>query len=338
LLLLAAFEHGKLIGVAPFMITRKWVPVPSLVIRFIGGPGFSSDFCALIFAPGREDVSKSIGRWVAEHPRLWNEVDLVNVLEGSPGLATLMLELGKDFKPTLRFLYDAPTIRLSGTEADREVVNKKSLKRHFNWFKNQGTLAFEHVNDADRIKAHLDTFFEQHISRRAISEAPSLFLDPQQKVFYRKLVDELLPLGWLRFFTVTLDGKPIAYHFGFEFLSRYYWYKPTFDIQYVKKSHGEVLLKALIEDSIARKLKEFDFTAGSEGFKYRFANHTRKLYRLHAFRSLPQYTAFQAFQAALKLKRGLNRLRPDRKRPSSPSQSPDVEPAPAVPESSRDSA
>src|SRR5262245_7349839 len=68
LLLLGAFENGKLVGAAPFMISQKWFPAPSRVIRFIGGPNFSSDFCTIIQAPGREDAVQALGRWIAQNP------------------------------------------------------------------------------------------------------------------------------------------------------------------------------------------------------------------------------------------------------------------------------
>ena len=309
LLLLGAFEGANLIGVAPFMITRRWLPLPSRAVRFIGGANFASDYCSFIFAPGKETVVALFAQWISDHPELWNELDFANVLADSPGLVELTRRFGDSrFKPELRFLYDAPTRLLGDEVEDREIVNKKSLKRHFNWFKNQGELVFRHWENADEIECQLDEFFNQHISRRSVTDARSPFRDSRQRLFYRVLVDMLLPKGWLRFSSVTLNGEAIAYHFGFEYGERYYWYKPSFSIKYIKKSPGEVLLKSLMEYSMERKLKEFDFTVGSEAFKYRFSNRIRKAYRFHAFRTLPPYLAHKTIVFLGMLRRATHRL------------------------------
>jgi hypothetical protein len=49
------------------------------------------------------------------------------------------------------------------------------------------------------------------------------------------------------------------------------------------------LLKFLLDDAIGRGLEEFDFTVGSEPFKYRFSNRTRSNDRIIVFRSAADY-------------------------------------------------
>ena len=131
----------------------------------------------------------------------------------------------------------------------------------------------------------LEAFFEQHIARRAITAQPSLFQDPREKAFYRALVRELFPRGWLRFAVVQFNEEPIASHFGFEFGGRFLWYKPSFEPRLVKRSPGEVLLRFLLGYAIDQKLAEFDFTVGDEDFKYRFANEVRFNQRLQVWTS-----------------------------------------------------
>lgn len=295
LLLLGAFEDSSLVGIAPFMITHQKFPVPRKTIRFIGSMNYASDYCSFITRPDRGDVLNAFGTWLDSHPELWNELDFFNMVEGSPELAIFQSRFNRNNRSRfdLRYLCDAPTRFLGNPEEDKDLVNRKSLKRHFNWFKNQGELSFGHLEQKKEILGQLDQFFEQHIGRRSVTEDASQFLDPRQKVFYQSLVETMAPQGWLKFFAVHLNGVPIAYHIGFEFSGKFYWYKPTFDIQYIKKSPGEVLLKTLFEYAIDRKLAEFDFTVGNEAFKYRFSNHVRKLYRFRAFRTWAHYALFK---------------------------------------------
>jgi CelD/BcsL family acetyltransferase involved in cellulose biosynthesis len=93
---------------------------------------------------------------------------------------------------------------------------------------------------------------------------------------------------------VLFNGAPLAFHFGFEYRRGFIWYKPTFDIQFASRSPGEVLIKFLLEDAIKKNLEEFDFTVGSESFKYRFANRIRSNSRVIAFRSTVDYWKHRA--------------------------------------------
>ncbi len=313
LIVLGVLDNGQLIGIAPLILCDKKLPFPGKALRFIGGANFASDFCAFILHADRSKADRAcqaIANWIAANQNLWDELDFVNMLENSQ--ETLALEAAFEatrIKHVKRPLYEAPTILLGDPERDKLLVNKKSLKRHFNWFKNQGTLEFKHLENASDIEASLAEFFGQHVKRRSSAETASLFLNPENQRFYRRLVELASPLGWIRFFRVTSKGVAIAYHFGFEHGGRYYWYKPSFNVNYLKKSPGEVLLKTLLEYSIDKKLREFDFTAGGEAFKYRFANHSRKLYQLKAFTNLARYACFVAYQGLISLKGQLNRLR-----------------------------
>lgn len=310
LVLLAAFEGARLVGVAPLIFLKRARPVPTRLLGLIGGSNLASDYCAFVREAGRDDVAEAFCEWIDAHPELWDELDFHNLLEDSPDFAVLKRRYGaRVMKPVIDFLCDAPTRILGDPEGDREVVNKKSLKRHFNWFKNQGELTYGHAESVEQVRARLDSFFEQHIGRRSLTEAASQFIDPRQREFYRKLVDAFFPAGYLKFFNVALAGAPIAFHFGFEFAGKFYWYKPSFDIQYVKKSPGEVLLKTLFEYAIAKGLAEFDFTAGSEEFKYRFANRVRKLYRFRVFRSVPHYALHRAELVYRRVRGKLGRLK-----------------------------
>jgi hypothetical protein len=86
--------------------------------------------------------------------------------------------------------------------------------------------------------------------------------------------------------SASCGSTPIAFHLGFEYGARFIWYKPAFSALHAKRSPGEVLLKFLLEDAVARGLAEFDFTVGNDTFKYRFANRVRTNHRIRVY-SLP---------------------------------------------------
>lgn len=177
----------------------------------------------------------------------------------------------------------APTMDM--TAAD-QALRKKSLKRHERGLERRGNLTVETYSSADDIRPVLDSFFEQHIQRWKDTESPSLFLDNENREFYRRVVEYLDQTNTLRFTRVALDGKMVAAHFGFYYADRYTWYKPTFDPGLKKLSPGEVLIKKLIEHAKNDEAREFDFTIGSEKFKYRFATKIRNVVTVHVTDSL----------------------------------------------------
>jgi CelD/BcsL family acetyltransferase involved in cellulose biosynthesis len=281
-------KEGVVRGIAPLMLEGR-------TLKFIGGANYASDYCDFLIDPSTPEALSSILEELAKKQNLWRRFELTNFPSHSPHRS----ELEDFFKRSgggvlSRVHLDTPTRILGDAASDREAVNKKSLKRHFNYFKGAGTLEFKRCTDEKEILSYLDTFFKQHIERRALTKDTSQFLDEAQKKFYREMVSALSKTGWLRFDVVLFNGAPLAFHLGFEYAGRFIWYKPTFDVQHLKKSPGEVLLKYLLEQAISDGLKEFDFTVGEESFKYRFANLIRTNHRITVYSSALDYRVNQA--------------------------------------------
>jgi CelD/BcsL family acetyltransferase involved in cellulose biosynthesis len=279
---LLAWAGGRLAAIAPWAVSRR-----ERELQFIGSGDYASDYCDVLVAADRPDAVDAFADWLFAARPAWRRVDFRNVPTGSPHRARLEARLRERSSWIVSEVEaDAPTRLLGDAAADRDVLNKSSLKRHFRQLARSGRLEFEHLDSAAAIEPLLEAFFRQHVERRALAGGKSQFLDSRQQGFYRALVRALAPRGWLRFGVVRLDGEPIAFHFGFEYGSRFIWYKPAFSAAHARRSPGEVLLKFLLEDAVARGLAEFDFTVGNEAFKYRFANRVRTTHRIRVY-SLP---------------------------------------------------
>lgn len=157
-------------------------------------------------------------------------------------------------------------------EKAKAATEKKSLLRHEGWFNRNGGIEIKHYNQSKEILPHLDAFFEQHIARWAVTPYPSLFLDPLQRRFYKKLCVTASEAGWLRFTIVYWQQQAIAFHFGMHYNGSFLWYKPSFKITLAKHSPGEVLLRQLILRAMEEDAHYFDFGLGDEAFKDRFAS------------------------------------------------------------------
>jgi CelD/BcsL family acetyltransferase involved in cellulose biosynthesis len=157
------------------------------------------------------------------------------------------------------------------------AAGKTSLVRHERYFHRDGRLEVTHLADGASILPHLDEFFDQHVARWAGTPHPSLFLNPGQRAFYRRLCEVAGPAAWLRFTRVDWEGRPAAFHFGFCHRGNYLWYKPSFAVEFARRSPGEVLLRQLLLAAVREGAHTFDFGIGDEAFKERFANRVRRV-------------------------------------------------------------
>jgi CelD/BcsL family acetyltransferase involved in cellulose biosynthesis len=162
-------------------------------------------------------------------------------------------------------------------ELAARCTRKKSLLRHENFLRRNGRLEVSHSSDANEILLQLDEFFAQHIARRRSTSNQSLFVDSIQRDYYREIVANVGPLGWLRFTRVDWNGRSIAFHFGLSYRGRFLFGIPSFDIEFQQHSPGEVLLRQLLLAAIQEGATVFDFGPGEEPYKYRFATSEVRL-------------------------------------------------------------
>jgi CelD/BcsL family acetyltransferase involved in cellulose biosynthesis len=277
-------EAGRLIGLAPLMLSeRRLLGRRQRIALFIGL--YQSDYCDFILDEGHPEALGLMLGWLADHLETWDALDLRNLEGGSASLQTVLeFFAARGHRVEQRVWNQAPTWMFGDAAADRNLLKKKSLRRHCNHFCRQGRLEFEHHAAEEDIVDHLEGFYRQHVERWGMTETPSQFLQERPRAFCREVVRALAPTGYLRFAVVSLDGQAIAYHLGFECNGRFIWYKPTFDVALARHSPGEVLIKYLLEEAAGRGLLEFDFGPGEEAFKYRFSNYARSICSAHVHR------------------------------------------------------
>ena len=165
----------------------------------------------------------------------------------------------------------SPTLDIKGQpETALANTRKKSLLRHERYFRREGELEVHHVRDSAAILPYLEEFFEMHVSRRAATPDPSLFIDPAQRAYYERMTRNVGPNGWLRFTRLDWNGRSIAFHFGLCYRGKYDFGVPAFAIDLARHSPGEVLLRQLLLAAIEEGAHTFDFGIGDEAYKYRF--------------------------------------------------------------------
>jgi CelD/BcsL family acetyltransferase involved in cellulose biosynthesis len=166
----------------------------------------------------------------------------------------------------------APVIDIAGNpELALAATRKKSLVRHENFLRREGSLEVTHLTDGDQILPHLDEFFDQHVVRWADTPHPSRYQDAAERAIVEKATRDCAHTGWLRFTRLDWNGRPAAFHYGSCYRGRYYFGATAYAIDLARRSPGEVLLRHLLLAAIEEGAHTFDFGLGDEAFKLRFA-------------------------------------------------------------------
>ncbi|HWR36956.1 MAG TPA: GNAT family N-acetyltransferase [Clostridia bacterium] len=209
----------------------------------------------------------------------WDTCELENV-PASSRLARAVNKLPSQLRSHLQvvFRFPCPTILITENDkgALRKLAQKKDIRRQQHRLERLGRLEFRHLETREEIRHHLPIFFRQHIERRALLGQRSRFLEESAREFYQNITEEFDPAGPLRFSLLQLDGRPLAYHFGFQYNHSFIRYTSVFNVDEMVYSPGEVLLGKLLEYAEESDICEFDFGIGGEDYKRRFSNHTKE--------------------------------------------------------------
>ena len=280
LFLVTMWEGELLAGVAPLMIQRRFG-----VRRLEFVSTSNADYQDFILGKRSAELLPALMRFVCEQRTAWDMMVLRNVPTESPTFALLpeiVRALGLGVTDTERV--DCPTIKIASRPDEiRKLLNRYSLRRRIKGLRQRGELAFTRCTTTEQLDRYLPRFFDQYVARRRGSTAAVVFQQLDVRAFYDSLARSLLRSGWLHFSVLECAGRQVAFHFGFEFDGRLYWYKPSFDPSFARNSPGKVLLSFLIRDASERQLQELDLTVGTEAFKYRYSSTHRTNANLRVF-------------------------------------------------------
>lgn len=94
------------------------------------------------------------------------------------------------------------------------------------------------------------------------------FMGPNRAMFFSRVAEALQPMGLLSLDFLEARGARIASTFSFDYEGTFYLYNSAYEPEAKKLSPGMVLAARLIQRSIERGLKRFDFLRGRERYKF----------------------------------------------------------------------
>ena len=176
-----------------------------------------------------------------------------------------------------RRAYDCRIIALGDNDQRQAVLQsigrKEKEKRGLKKLRQLGPIQVTHLTNEQQLEMGLPPIFVAHISRFFATNRKSPLIEPERRIFLMEIWRLMSSAGWLKVSQLEVNGRPIAWNYGFRFFDSWFWYLPTFELPYEESSPGSCLLRLLTEEACADpSVKRLDLGLGDEAYKARFSN------------------------------------------------------------------
>jgi len=175
-----------------------------------------------------------------------------------------------------------PQLRLGGRSwqdllAGRSSNFRSQVGRRRRALERAHAVRIRRTETAAELGPDLDTLFALHDQRFGDS---SLAFAGEREQVHRDWAAAALERGWLRLWTLSLDGADVASLYIFRFGDTDFFYQSGRDPRLERERIGFVLLCAAIEDACAAGQEVFSLLLGGEAYKDRFADEDPGLQRV----------------------------------------------------------
>ena len=268
LYLLRVEKDSHLIGLAPFY--RKKIGRFGLsfrVIALLGDGSYDSDYLDWISVAGTEEtVSAAVMDHLAAHSDEWDVLLVNEIPESSPHLDAIReysqrrgwyrnetevscayVDLPPKWNQYLQSL--KPRMRTKIRSLTRALEESHEIR-------------YEQCERTSDLPERLGSLFELHEKRWQRENKPGVFASMAKRNFYLEMGSTFLSLGWLRFYSLSVDGKYVAHQYCFEYGNKMFLLQEGFDPAWDEQGVGNVLRGFVFRDCIERKVDVYDFLGG----------------------------------------------------------------------------
>ena len=260
-----AFAECSLAGNGPFAILPLYVAKrgPVRLLRLVGhGLG---DVLGPICDPADAELAGiALRRALRELPAR-RRILLAERLPGGPAAAAFggrLLQCEAD-----------PELPIAGRTWDEYLALRsrnlrEKLGRNTRKLERQHELRYRLCNDPDRLDADVDTLIRLHKARWGAGGA---FERESIVAFHRDFAAAALRRGWLRLWSMEVDGEAVAAWYGFRFGGVESFYQSGRDHEFDRFSIGFLMLMRTIRAAFDDGLERYTFLRGDEPYKDRLA-------------------------------------------------------------------
>jgi CelD/BcsL family acetyltransferase involved in cellulose biosynthesis len=267
----------------------------------------TSDYCDFVSAPA--DREELIGLVMRELRGMGTtELRLANLPADSASETVLRTAARTSgYSVFARPAYFCAQVGLNSSE-ERAQLSKTAGSKLKRMTKAAGELraaTVEHGNTWKEFDGEFPEFAVSHVGRFLFAGEVSNLVRQQRRTFLIELARLLSAQGWLALSTLKIDGRSIAWNYGFRFAGKWFYYQPTFDVEARRLSAGSYLLNRILQDAAADpETCTVDLGLGEEGYKQQYGKAGRKTLYVVGSRSKARLGwEFCRYRAAVLVKR-----------------------------------
>lgn len=258
--ILRASRGGRAVGFAPFIERRgRLARCPVRVWQSPSNEHSQRTDWALEAPPGA--AMDALWRALREQP--WELLLLKDIVTGGAVDACLGQAAERDGFLVARWpALESPWLPVLPTEALERRLDAKfraNLRRRARQLAKQGEVRLERVEGGARLAEALEAGFRVEASGWKGARGTAMASQPETRQFYTALARLAADEGWLALYSLSVDGRPIAFHFGLQYGGTYFLLKPGYDESLSACSPGQLLVREVLGDLADRSAREFDF-------------------------------------------------------------------------------
>jgi CelD/BcsL family acetyltransferase involved in cellulose biosynthesis len=277
-------NENKLVGLAPLFIWKTaYYKLPSRQLTFIGtGHSDREDF---IISKEADSTQDTILGTIMKNSRLWDLMSLDQIPDTSKLLKFDSASLkGLETEQSSA----CPYVEVTGDwdaffgslskKFKRDIRNKTNrLKRFGNW-----KFRVEKIKD---FSACIDIMSDIEKSSRKEKTEKEFMGVKENREFLEKFAEKCLPLEWIDFSTITVEGMPIAYLLCFRYGGKVYAYNMSYNNEFYQASPGKLILNEKLRwcFSMGFEVGEFDLLRGETYIKSLWTRDARQHTRIMLF-------------------------------------------------------
>lgn len=298
--------EDEVVGIVPLYVDTVGTRLPMRIrrVRFVGDGSEDSDNLDLIIQAEYEGACIEAFLLWLETLGSWDICELNTLALDSAALPVLISAL-KARGWSLRVL-ERPRSTIALPDSWelylKQTISKKERTK-INYYRNRLQKRFQvavgKCQNAGELKTSLKELFELHQKRWHSRGGPGTFATEERCEFYFHMAPAFFERGWLEFWFLRLDGRPVAAQYGFRFRDAVYSLQEGFDPEFSGDSVGYLLRARALETLIGQGVRSYDFLGGEDPSKDRWGALTGSYKDIHFARASTKASRYLALVESL---------------------------------------
>ena len=279
--IVTAWDGGVLVGIAPLMLEkRKKNGIHLQILCSLGTP--MNDIGGFIIKNQDVKILESLNNYILSEKKEWDILELNELpLTGIEIDFLRKIFSKKDFfsiEEQNEHYYVSANIEWDEYYASLSRKFRENLRRSERNSNALGVLSLQQYTGNTLTWEKI----EDIILVNSQANYPRLSTSKKEQEFLKELL--AYASTWFILYLLYLDGKPIAYRYGFLYKNRFEDWRTGFDTRINPKiSIGKFMALKVIEKSFEDKIEEIDFMRGAHAYKKKWQPEIRHFMQLRFF-------------------------------------------------------